>query len=96
MSPPKVVRIVRPCVKCIRLLEMFEVLTEAEVRSQLATDDKAASAQGQLSRYKMTPSNFITLGLAIEETQYVIGFFCTLKGKIELKYQAKSEVGRIE
>ena len=45
------------------------VATEAEVRSQLANEDKAACARGQLSRHKMTPSNFITLGLTIEETQ---------------------------
>ena len=76
MSPLKVVCIVRLCAIYIYLLEILEVLTKAEVRSQLAADDKAASARGQLSRHKMTPSGFITLGLAIEETQYVIVLFC--------------------
>ncbi|KAI6151215.1 hypothetical protein BKA82DRAFT_3975358 [Pisolithus tinctorius] len=43
--------------------------TEAEVRSQLAADDKAAAARGEFSRHKMSPSSFVSFGLAIEETQ---------------------------
>ncbi|KAI5984696.1 hypothetical protein F5J12DRAFT_907939 [Pisolithus orientalis] len=43
--------------------------TEAEVRSQLATDDKAVAAHGEFSCHKVSPSSFVSFRLAIEETQ---------------------------
>ena len=44
-------------------------ITEAEVRLQLAEEDSAAHAQGQISLHEVTPAGMVVEGLLIEEQQ---------------------------
>ena len=44
-------------------------ITEADVRLQLAEEDSAAHASGEISLHEVTPAGMVIEGLAIEEQQ---------------------------
>jgi hypothetical protein len=53
------------------LTELLDGVSEAEVRRQLRKDDTEAASKGEETVHETSPTGFLTLGLELEELQYI-------------------------
>jgi hypothetical protein len=59
------------CVRLRTLSNLRLAVTSAQVRKQLAEEERAAAKLGEIYAHDVSPSTFIHVGLELEEYQYV-------------------------